>query len=68
MHIQELVYKCDMDFAGSKTMGKCNGKRSCEQFKLRMMMETTELYIVVPVCMTLTFIQDHSYVRYQEFC
>ena len=36
-------------------------------FKLGRMIETTKLYIFISVCMTLTFIQDHNYMRNKKF-
>ena len=35
-------------------------------FKLDVMIETTKLYFLISVWLTLTFIQDHSCVRYQR--
>ena len=36
-------------------------------FKLGVMIETTKLYIVIPVWMTLAFIQGHSCVTCEHF-
>ena len=49
-------------------MGLCLDSLELISFKTGMVLDTTKLYSIIPVLMTLTFTQDSRYTEKQEFC